>query len=341
MEKVGVSDKKTVITVLTEGKKLANELKRKLHPTTISREACDVLVESILSSYENALTLLALIGNAGSSLIAVGKLFEPPSSIEGSPSSEGSRQNSKDQLQNFKKRKTSPRWSEHVRVCSGPGSEGQIDDGYNWRKYGQKDIMGANHPRAYYRCTHRNTQGCLATKQVQRADEDPMMFEVIYRGKHSCRMERLKQNKERKEEEEESLRYSQPMRNESGLVKTENGDLDSKEEGLNLPPFSFPSTPIEYENVEPQFFAETNGLLGTTYSPSFLSPATSESYFSLSPCPVNDFGIGHSLQSSDSDFAEIVSNPAPVMDFTLGDLDLSFDAVNFESHFLDALDYLE
>lgn len=168
-----------------------------------------------------------------------------------------------------------------------------------------------------------------------------MMFEVIYRGKHSCRMERLKQNKERKEEEEESLRYSQPMRNESGLVKTENGDLDSKEEGLNLPPFSFPSTPIEYENVEPQFFAETNGLLGTTYSPSFLSPATSESYFSLSPCPVNDFGIGHSLQSSDSDFAEIVSNPAPVMDFTLGDLDLSFDAVNFESHFLDALDYLE
>lgn len=87
MEKVGVPEKKMVITVLTEGKKLANELKRQLHPTTTSREACDVLVESILSSYENAITLLALIGNADSS---VGKLFEPSISIEGSPRSEGS-----------------------------------------------------------------------------------------------------------------------------------------------------------------------------------------------------------------------------------------------------------
>lgn len=104
MEKVGVSDKKTVITVLTEGKKLANELKRQLHPAPTSRETCDVLVESILSSYENAITLLALIGNGGSTQIAVGKLFEPPNSVEGSPSSEGSDQNSRDQLQNCKKR---------------------------------------------------------------------------------------------------------------------------------------------------------------------------------------------------------------------------------------------
>lgn len=96
MEKVGVSEKKTVITVLTEGKKLANELKRRLHPTTTSREACGVLVENILSSYENAITLLALIGNGGSSSqIAVGKLFEPSISIEGSPRSEGSDHTSK------------------------------------------------------------------------------------------------------------------------------------------------------------------------------------------------------------------------------------------------------
>lgn len=336
MEKVGVSDKKTVITVLTEGKKLANELKRQLHPTPTSRETCDVLVESILSSYENAITLLALIGNGGSSQIA---LFEPPNSVEGSPRSEGSDQNSRDQLQNCKKRKTLPRWSEQVRVCSGTGSEGQLDDGYNWRKYGQKDILGAVHPRAYYRCTHRNTQGCLATKQVQRADEDSTVFEVIYRGKHSCRQERLKQNKERKEEE--SLRYSQQMMvagNESGLVKTENAELDSKEEGT--PSFSFPSTPIEYENVEPQFFSDTaNNFITTSYSPSFLSPATSESYFSLSPCPVNDFGIGHSLQSSDSEFGEIISNPTQILDFSLRDLDLSIDAVDFECHFLDASDY--
>jgi len=25
--------------------------------------------------------------------------------------------------------------------------EGPLDDGYSWRKYGQKDILGAAHPR--------------------------------------------------------------------------------------------------------------------------------------------------------------------------------------------------
>lgn len=40
--------------------------------------------------------------------------------------------------------------------------------------------------RGYYRCTHRNVQGCLATKQVQRSDEDPNIFEITYRGRHTC-----------------------------------------------------------------------------------------------------------------------------------------------------------
>lgn len=40
--------------------------------------------------------------------------------------------------------------------------------------------------RGYYRCTHRNTQGCLATKQVQRMDEDQTILEITYRGNHTC-----------------------------------------------------------------------------------------------------------------------------------------------------------
>ncbi|KAG6423218.1 hypothetical protein SASPL_113607 [Salvia splendens] len=328
MEKAGVPEKKSVITVLNEGKKLANELKRQLDPSTASTEACDVLLESILSSYENAMALLALIGNGVSPKIAVGKLSDPSISIEGSPRSEGSDHSSK-------KRKTMPRWNKHVRVCSGAGGEAQLDDGYNWRKYGQKDILGATHPRAYYRCTHRNTQGCLATKQVQRADEDPTVVEVIYRANHSCR-----QGKERKEQD--SLTCSKQVMlvsNGPSLVKTENRDLiDSKEEE-DLQSFSFPSTPIECENVEPQFFSEPNRFITTSYSPSFLSPATSESYFSPSPCLVDDFGIGHSFQSSESDFGEIISNPTPVTDFSLGDFDISIDVVDFDSHFLDALEF--
>ncbi|PWZ11141.1 putative WRKY transcription factor 53 [Zea mays] len=61
-----------------------------------------------------------------------------------------------------------------------------LDDGLSWRKYGQKDILGAKYPRAYFRCTHRHSQGCLATKHVQRADGDPLLHDVVYHGAHTC-----------------------------------------------------------------------------------------------------------------------------------------------------------
>ncbi|XP_037427465.1 WRKY transcription factor WRKY24-like [Triticum dicoccoides] len=63
---------------------------------------------------------------------------------------------------------------------------GSLDDGLSWRKYGQKDILGAPYPRAYFRCTHRHSQGCQATKQVQRAAADPLLFDVVYHGAHTC-----------------------------------------------------------------------------------------------------------------------------------------------------------
>jgi hypothetical protein len=88
---------------------------------------------------------------------------------------------------NTKKRKATARWTSQVRVSAAGGAEGPDDDGHSWRKYGQKDILGAKHPRGYYRCTHRNSQGCAATKQVQRADEDNALFDVVYHGQHTCR----------------------------------------------------------------------------------------------------------------------------------------------------------
>ncbi|PRQ59647.1 putative transcription factor WRKY family [Rosa chinensis] len=79
------------------------------------------------------------------------------------------------------------RWSQQVRVTPDIRlDEGSLDDGFSWRKYGQKDILGAKYPRGYYRCTNRNIQGCLATKQVQRADEDPMIVKITYQGRHTC-----------------------------------------------------------------------------------------------------------------------------------------------------------
>ncbi|KAF5453754.1 hypothetical protein F2P56_028629 [Juglans regia] len=62
------------------------------------------------------------------------------------------------------------------------------EDGYTWRKYGQKEILGSRFPRSYYRCTHQKLYQCPAKKQVQRLDDDPSTFEVTYRADHTCHM---------------------------------------------------------------------------------------------------------------------------------------------------------
>nr|CAB3460682.1 unnamed protein product [Digitaria exilis] len=82
-------------------------------------------------------------------------------------------------------RKGTPCARRQVRVAS-VQDMAPLDDGLSWRKYGQKDILGAKYPRAYFKCTHRHSQGCLATKHVQRADGDPLLYDVVYHGAHIC-----------------------------------------------------------------------------------------------------------------------------------------------------------
>nr|AHC54616.1 WRKY11 [Chrysanthemum x morifolium] len=62
-----------------------------------------------------------------------------------------------------------------------------IDDGYAWRKYGQKAILDAKHQRNYFRCTHRFDQGCQATKQVQKTNDEPPKYKTTYNGHHTCK----------------------------------------------------------------------------------------------------------------------------------------------------------
>ncbi|XP_010481619.1 PREDICTED: disease resistance protein RRS1-like [Camelina sativa] len=61
-----------------------------------------------------------------------------------------------------------------------------LEDEWSWRKYGQKEILGSRFPRIYFRCTHKYTQGCLATKQVERSSTDPDMFIITYVSEHNC-----------------------------------------------------------------------------------------------------------------------------------------------------------
>jgi len=55
------------------------------------------------------------------------------------------------------------------------------EDGYNWRKYGQKQVKGSEYPRSYYKCTHTS---CPVKKKVERSHEGHIT-EIIYKGAHN------------------------------------------------------------------------------------------------------------------------------------------------------------
>ncbi|KAH0467456.1 hypothetical protein IEQ34_004694 [Dendrobium chrysotoxum] len=57
-----------------------------------------------------------------------------------------------------------------------------LEDGYRWRKYGQKAVKNSPYPRSYYRCT---TQKCLVKKRVERSYEDPSIVITTYEGQHT------------------------------------------------------------------------------------------------------------------------------------------------------------
>ncbi|CAL4901307.1 unnamed protein product [Urochloa decumbens] len=60
-----------------------------------------------------------------------------------------------------------------------------MDDGYAWRKYGEKSIQDHRNPRFYFRCAYKGELGCGARKQVERAEDDPSLFHVTYFGDHT------------------------------------------------------------------------------------------------------------------------------------------------------------
>ncbi|XP_019417529.1 PREDICTED: probable WRKY transcription factor 32 isoform X4 [Lupinus angustifolius] len=54
-------------------------------------------------------------------------------------------------------------------------------DGYNWRKYGQKQVKSPTGSRSYYRCTHSD---CSA-KKIEFCDHSGQVISVVYKSQHS------------------------------------------------------------------------------------------------------------------------------------------------------------
>ncbi|KAM0015722.1 putative transcription factor WRKY family [Helianthus debilis subsp. tardiflorus] len=57
-----------------------------------------------------------------------------------------------------------------------------LDDGYRWRKYGQKAVKNSRFPRSYYRCT---SASCNVKKRVERCMSDPSYVITTYEGQHN------------------------------------------------------------------------------------------------------------------------------------------------------------
>ncbi|KAG6785974.1 WRKY transcription factor 71 [Populus alba] len=57
-----------------------------------------------------------------------------------------------------------------------------LEDGYRWRKYGQKAVKNSPYPRSYYRCT---SQKCTVKKRVERSFQDPSVVITTYEGQHN------------------------------------------------------------------------------------------------------------------------------------------------------------
>ncbi|KAK9153246.1 hypothetical protein Sjap_000726 [Stephania japonica] len=57
-----------------------------------------------------------------------------------------------------------------------------LEDGYRWRKYGQKAVKNSPYPRSYYRCT---SQKCTVKKRVERSFQDPSIVITTYEGQHN------------------------------------------------------------------------------------------------------------------------------------------------------------
>jgi len=70
---------------------------------------------------------------------------------------------------------TQPQPSQYIR------EQRKSDDGYNWRKYGQKQVKGSENPRSYYKCTFPN---CPTKKKVERNLEGHIT-EIVYKGNHN------------------------------------------------------------------------------------------------------------------------------------------------------------
>ncbi|KAL0452642.1 UNVERIFIED_CONTAM: WRKY DNA-binding transcription factor 70 [Sesamum latifolium] len=169
--------RKRVIVELVKGKEMATQLQTLLRIPGQDHGSSSVspgdLAFQILRSFNKTLSVLSTSSSAATASPQIAAV-----DCGGSACSGESKQKPgvKSRRGCYKRRRSCESWT---KICS------VVEDGYAWRKYGQKDILDSQYPRCYFRCTHKY-EGCKATKQVQRIKEEPILYQITYFNHHTC-----------------------------------------------------------------------------------------------------------------------------------------------------------
>lgn len=103
--------------------------------------------------------------------------------VDGEEEQEEEEEQQKDNKDLAKAKKTNQKRQREPRFAFMTKSEvDHLEDGYRWRKYGQKAVKNSPFPRSYYRCT---SASCNVKKRVERSFTDPSIVVTTYEGQHT------------------------------------------------------------------------------------------------------------------------------------------------------------
>ncbi|GJX04139.1 probable WRKY transcription factor 70 [Tanacetum coccineum] len=281
------------IQELTRGKQLTNKLREMLgqqKKIESDLKLVDAVVVEILGMFDNTLSIL-------NSYTLNEKLTHIQSSADDQQShdsgaSDKSVRSVKTKRGCYKRGRTS---STSTKVTST-----LIDDGYAWRKYGQKPILNSK----YQRCTHKNEQGCQATKQVQKTDDEPPKYVITYNGHHTCK----------KSQTASQMISDTPKRADNSFLL--NFETSTPTENKQASPCLISMKQTPKENLPSLCLENEQASSSNNYTP--WDPIAQLSQVSFEPMSMISFGFDHEDVISSEVFSSTCSTNCYKIDYMNG-----------------------